>query len=449
MLKIGFIALLCILSKTVAVENKEVSRTIDATSSVLRIVTDIKASDIAGKYDLVFENTQARNLAYLAVTLKSKTLSVSPPIMNGNFTTFSVSIPEASATFKVVSVFTSTLEPYPREIGQLDNQFVLLRDSHYFYSPYNTETQKVTVKLASSTVESFTKLSPSSARGSTLLFGPYKDIKAFSTSPLVVHYVNNFPFAKFSTLTREVEVSHWGNIAIEELYELKHAGAKLKGGFSRFDYQMKRTAQSPSFRSLIATLPGRANNIYYRDQIGNISTSDMKIDADGDIELEVQSRFPMFGGWQTQFHLGYSIPTENSLSVGEDGRYNLKFDFFTVFNEVWVEDMEIKVILPEGCSDIKVSVPYEVEQSRTTRFTYLDSDLNGGRPVIILKAKNIVPEHDKNVVISYKFSTSRMIVEPMMLVAVYLLLFIICSTVARTSSKSGDSKSSSSKEKKD
>lgn len=103
----------------------------------------------------------------------------------------------------------------------------------------------------------------------------------------MVHYTNNYPFAKFSSLTREIEVSHWGNIAIEELYELKHAGAKLKGGFSRFDYQMKKAAQSPSFRSLIASLPATANNIYYRDQIGNISTSDIRIDADGDIELEV------------------------------------------------------------------------------------------------------------------------------------------------------------------
>lgn len=84
-------------------------------------------------------------------------------------------------------------------------------------------------------------------------------------------------------------MSHWGNIAIEELYELKHAGAKLKGGFSRFDYQMKKAAQSPSFRSLIASLPATANNIYYRDQIGNISTSDIRIDADGDIELEVRN----------------------------------------------------------------------------------------------------------------------------------------------------------------
>jgi Ribophorin I len=45
-------------------------------------------------------------------------------------------------------------------------------------------------------------------------------------------------------------------------------GAKLEGGFSRFDYQMKRVPQTPSFRSLKAYLPKNAHNIYYRDQIG-------------------------------------------------------------------------------------------------------------------------------------------------------------------------------------
>lgn len=81
----------------------------------------------------------------------------------------------------------------------------------------------------------------------------------------------------------------------------------------------------------------------------------------------------MFGGWQTQFYLGYSIPTENSLSIDPEGRYNLKFDYFTVFSDVWVEEMEIKVILPEGCTDIKVNVPYEVEQASTTRLVELFS----------------------------------------------------------------------------
>ena len=68
------------------------------------------------------------------------------------------------------------------------------------------------------------------------------------------------------------------------------------------------------------------------------------------------------------------------------------------------------------------------------RFTYLDSELNGGRPVIILKAKNLVEEHDKQVHISYKFSQPRMLVEPLMLVVSYLLFFIACSILGRTSS---------------
>jgi oligosaccharyltransferase complex subunit alpha (ribophorin I) len=98
-------------------------------------------------------------------------------------------------------------------------------------------------------------------------------------SPAVIHYNNHFPFVKFSSMVREVEVSHWGSIAVEEIYELQHAGAKLAGGFSRIDYQMMRQGPgaSPSFRELVATLPAHASNIYYRDQIGNISTSSVKV----------------------------------------------------------------------------------------------------------------------------------------------------------------------------
>jgi len=326
------------------------------------------------------------------------------------------------------------MEPFPAEITQLENQFVRIRDSHYFYSPYRTETQKTTVKLASSTIESFTKLSPFSTKGSSIVFGSYKEIRPFEVSPLEVHYMNNYPMAKFSTMSKELEVSHWGAITVEEIYELKHAGAVLKGGFSRFDYQMRRNAASPSFRSLVTTLPGSASNIYYRDQIGNISTSDMKTDRNGDIELEIQTRFPIFGGWQTQFYLGYTIPTQNALFVdAETGRFNLKFDLFTAFNDVWVEDMELKVILPEGCTDVQVQTPYPVEQSTTRRFTYLDSELNGGRPVVILHARNLVEEHDQQVVISYRFERSRIYVEPAMLVASFFAFFVLCMLLARTS----------------
>uniref|UniRef100_A0A7S3LZI6 Dolichyl-diphosphooligosaccharide--protein glycosyltransferase subunit 1 n=1 Tax=Spumella elongata TaxID=89044 RepID=A0A7S3LZI6_9STRA len=378
----------------------------------------------------------------MSVTSKGNELTVKAPVMNGDYTIFAVEVKESSPSIKVSSVFTSILEPYPAEITQREPQFIRLKDSHYFLSPYATETQKTTVKLASPTVESFTKLAPFTNRGNSLQFGPYENIAPYSASEASVHYLNNFPFAKFSTMTRELEVSHWGSIAVEEIYELQHAGAKLAGGFSRIDYQMMRggPGASPSFRSVVATLPAQASGIYYRDQIGNISTSTVRHLPDGELELELESRFPIFGGWKTQFYLGYSVPTENWITTDGADRYNLKLDFFTAFDNVWVEDMELKVVLPEGCENIKVNVPYAVEQSSARRFTYLDSELNGGRPVIILRAKNLVSEHDKQVTISYTFAKKRIYVEPLMLVATFFVFFVLCSLLSRTGSAATSTK---------
>lgn len=344
--------------------------------------------------------------------------------------TYSVLVSKPTTTLRVEAIFTSSLVPYPKEISQLENQFVKLYDSHYFLSPYTTLSQKTTISLASTKIESYTKLAPHSVAGAKITYGPYSNVEPMAYSPFVVHYMNNKPFAKFSTVSRELEVSHWGNIAVEEVYELKHAGAILKGGFSRLDYRPGQGgAGSSSFRNLVAYMPKESNNIYYRDQIGNISTSDMRFN-ERSLELEIQSRFPLFGGWQTQFYIGYSVPTETALTVDENDLYKLEFDFFTIFRDVWVEDLEIKVILPEGCENINVNVPYSVKQEWSKRYTYLDYEFNGGRPVVTLHAKNIVKQHDKKVTVTYTFNKSRMLVEPMMLVLSFLVFFIIARLIS-------------------
>ena len=59
-----------------------------------------------------------------------------------------------------------------------------------------------------------------------------------------IHYENNSPFLKITRLVRVIEVSHWGNIAVEETIDVVHAGALLKGSFSRYDYQREHNAYS-------------------------------------------------------------------------------------------------------------------------------------------------------------------------------------------------------------
>lgn len=69
-------------------------------------------------------------------------------------------------------------------------------------------------------------------------------------------------------------------------------------------------------------------------------------------------------------------------------------------------------------------------------YTYLDAQANGGRTVLILKAKNVVPEHDQQVVISYQFAKKKMIVEPLMLVGTFFVFFVLLSVFARGKSES-------------
>ena len=76
-----------------------------------------------------------------------------------------------------------------------------------------------------------------------------------------VHYENNAPFLVAEKLEREVEVSHWGNVAITDKIWLKHNGAKLKGPFSRFDYQRQDTG--PFITDWIMNLPLLAQVLLY------------------------------------------------------------------------------------------------------------------------------------------------------------------------------------------
>lgn len=75
--------------------------------------------------------------------------------------------------------------------------------------------------------------------------------------PLKIHYENNSPFLTITSMTRVIEVSHWGNIAVEETVDLKHTGANLKGPFSRYDYQRQPDSGISSVKSFKVRNGGR------------------------------------------------------------------------------------------------------------------------------------------------------------------------------------------------
>ena len=130
--------------------------------------------------------------------------------------------------------------------------------------------------------------------------------------------------------------------------------------------------------------------MYYRDEIGNISTSNL-LNQDDSVEVELRPRFPLFGGWQTRYYLGYNLPAYQYL-FNKGSNFALKMRVVDhVFDDFVVDNLVLKVVLPEGASNIKFVAPFEVEEgARENHKTYLDTT---GRPVVVIKKKNLVENH--------------------------------------------------------
>nr|CAG4634736.1 EOG090X04O4 [Alona affinis] len=188
------------------------------------------------------------------------------------------------------------------------------------------------------------------------------------------------------------KVSHWGNIAVEETLDVYHTGAKLKGSFSRFEYQ--------------------------RESSGVSSVKSFK---DDEVVLELRPRFPLFGGWKTHYVIGYNLPTfANLFNSGDE--FVLKMNLIDhSFDNMVVDEALVRIILPEGAKNIQLEAPYTVTRlPDELHFTYLDVK---GRPVVQLKAKNLVENHIQEFKLRYNFSRVVMLQEPLLCAMAFFVLF--------------------------
>jgi len=338
--------------------------------------------------------------------------------------------PGASTSLALEVILGGALEMYPAAITQKEKQLVRFVGNVYCYLPYPTVTQTTTVSLASSNIESYTKTKPVSASDSTLTYGPYKNIQPFSESQLVIHGENNSPMLVVASLQRVIEVSMWGNLAVEETIDVVHKGAKLKGSFSRYEFQRENSGVS-SVKNFKTLLPAAAKDVYYRDDIGNISTSHLKV-MDDAVELDLRPRFPLFGGWKTHYVIGYNVPSyEYIFFKGDDHVLNMRL-IDHIYDDMLIEQAEIKVILPEGVSGLQLDTPFPVARAGDTKhFTYLDTM---GRTVVTLRShpgQFLTESHIQDFQLQFVYPHRTMLTEPLILVSAFFLLFLLAIVYVR------------------
>ena len=434
--------------------NKKVERTIDLTSQFAKHTIQITISNTGSKSAsavyLAVEDSLAGHLSYLAVTDESKAelkTEKQAKAEKTSYVLYKVQLQKAleggaSAVITANYVFTHSMTPFPKAISQSDPQLVLYHDNHYFYSPYKTQSQTTTVKLASTRVENHSQLNPTSAKGDTINYGPYSDVSAFSHSDLSIHFENNKPFITVTKFVKDIEISHWGNVAVEENYDLEHSGPVLKTPFSRFDYQRNPNAARTVVTTLKEVLPAGAADVYYRDDIGNISTSHLSYREQGPY-LEITPRYPLFGGWKASYYLGYNLPISQYISTdySDSSTYVLNINFGSQTEDIAIDHLVIRVILPEGASNFQVHTPFPIDgQATGIHFTYLDTS---GRPVVIIEKRNVVGEHNKNFQVTYTFSKFSMLHEPILLVGAFFTFFLFVMLYSRLEFNIGSKKQTS------
>ena len=117
--------------------------------------------------------------------------------------------PGASVDVTTEEVFVHAMTPFPTKISQSEKQYVVFSGNHYYYSPYTVKKQTTTVSLATSSVESHTKLKPSSLSDNAVTYGPYSDVEAYSADPMRVHFENSTPFLSVSCYACSFHYFSW------------------------------------------------------------------------------------------------------------------------------------------------------------------------------------------------------------------------------------------------
>ncbi|CAJ0600819.1 unnamed protein product [Cylicocyclus nassatus] len=412
-----------------------VERTIDLSSQIVKVSSQLTLSNTgssdANYVEVVLSNEENEHLSYISAQEGNSKgrLKVSKQKGEKNgFHSYKIELLKqvgkgAELKLKVEYRLIELLQPLPAKITQKENQYVVYNGNAHYAAAYPVEQEKTTVKLGPGKTLSVSQVSPTAQENERVVYGPYKDQPAFNKKPIKIHYENNAPFVVATVVERTIEVSHWGNIAVEEYIELVHKGAELKGPFSRIDHQLdRRGRRQPALLHFTTILPASAKDIYYRDEIGNISTSAVRLRADS-VDVELKPRFPLFGGWRTSYVIGYNVPSFEYL-YNKGNNYALKMRVLDhIFDNAVVEKLTTKIILPEMIRKVRLTTPYSMERRPDeVRATYLDTT---GRTVIVLQKENLVPEHIQSFTLFYEFEFSQMIREPLLATAFFFALFTV------------------------
>jgi oligosaccharyltransferase complex subunit alpha (ribophorin I) len=411
--------------------NEEVTREINLKNKILFFKTNIqiknKHTSSLNSYTYLLSKNNSEHLIYFSVKLNGKSCTTKQPeVEDPNYIYVTISFDPINKgetkTLTITEHYFESLSFLPKKITIKEDQLSLFQDTGNIPSIYETKSTKTTITLPPNTdIKSYT-LENSNKKNEIITYS-YDTIKPQKSYPIKIHYINNNPYIIMNHASKTYQVSHWGNIAVTEDYQMENIGAKLDGEFGRIDYnQYSNKGGKNALKKFRAILPLRAWGLWYRDEIGNISSSNAIREWD-DVKLDLVPRFPILGGWKSNFGIGYNLPSKFHVNTDNNGNYVVNLTFGMPYSDLLARNYTVEVILPEGADDIKVNLNTDGKFDVVKNKFYGCLDLFG-RNSVIIHMRNVYDIHKVYFQIRYKYSNALLFVKPVILIVYFFFIFV-------------------------
>ncbi|KAH6914915.1 oligosaccharyltransferase alpha subunit [Coprinopsis sp. MPI-PUGE-AT-0042] len=453
-----------------AFENSAVVRTVELGGTVVHVTTTYAVRALENNvktYTIAVGANDWAKTSWSEVKIKGqdKALEFVERVEDG-FSFLDIALPKSLSASKSLNLVFETVQthatrPWPETAGQDEEQKMKYTTDLFVLSPYSTVIQRTKLRAMAPRILSFTEPegidrfvgdSLVSKTGATVIYGPYNDVPASANEEFIneyqqrvtMHYHHDQPVLEVKELNRAVEVSHWGaNINTQDEISLYNAGPKLKGHFSRLQHQIQQYMKKPAphmLPALLLHLPAGIQNTYYYDQIGNVSTSKLRVapllagspKSSQPSVLELKPRYPILGGWNYSFTLGWDAPLETAVTYDKStGKYTLAVPIMTTIPGAVISHETLQIILPEGATDIDFVTPFPAQSATIgTHVTFLDTI---GRPTIVLEYKDLTLKHAQEVYVTYRVPFFAHIRKPLAVSGVFFSVFAVATVLSRIS----------------